>query len=277
MNPDPRGPIHESFHRRGPSRPPRLPPPIAGASARPGSSFPRPPERGRTSRSSSSASRLPLDAETPVSVFEEEITPNRLFFVRSHFGAPAVGLTDRWTLAVEGGVATPLALSLEDLSKYEQVKIPAVLQCSGNGRSLYKPTVPGVGWGKGAVGNAEWEGVRMAEVLERAGIKPGMAHVHLHGADGPPMPKTPAYLRSIPLDRATAASTLLVTRMNGEPLPILHGGPIRLAVPGWSGNHWIKWLRRLVDCARRGPRAVPCSKLQDAENARAAGRRPEAG
>ncbi len=197
--------------------------------------------------------RTPLDAETPVAVFEEEITPNRLFFVRSHFGPPAVGLVERWTVAVEGGVARPVTLGLEDLSRFEQVSIPAVLQCSGNGRSLYKPTIPGVGWAKGAVGNAEWSGVRLAEVLERAGVKAGMGHVHLHGADGPPMPKTPAYLRSIPLDRATAASTLLVTRMNGEPLPILHGGPVRLAVPGWSGNHWIKWLKRLVVAQDEAP------------------------
>ncbi len=136
--------------------------------------------------------------------------------------------------------------TLDDLAGLEPVTIPAVLQCSGNGRSLHTPTVPGVGWGRGAVGNAEWSGVRLADVLDRAGVAPGMAHVHLHAADGPPMPKTPAYLRSIPMGRAVDRSTLLVTRMNGEPLPILHGGPIRLAVPGWSGNHWIKWLRRLV-------------------------------
>ena len=134
-------------------------------------------------------SRRPLDAETPVAVFEEEITPNRLFFVRSHFGPPAVGLVERWTVSIEGGVARPLALGLEDLARFEQVTIPAVLQCSGNGRSLFTPTVPGVGWAKGAVGNAEWSGVRLAEVLERTGVKPGMSHVHLHGADGPPIPK----------------------------------------------------------------------------------------
>ncbi len=204
--------------------------------------------------------RTPLDAETPVAVFEEEFTPNRLIFVRSHFGPPAVGLVEPWTVTVEGGVARPLALSLKDLSRFEQVTIPAVLQCSGNGRSLFSPTVPGVGWGKGAVGNAEWSGVRLAEVLERAGVQPGMGHVHLHGADGPPMPKTPAYLRSIPLDRATAASTLLVTRMNGEPLPILHGGPVRLAVPGWAGNHWIKWLKRLVVAKDEAPGPLPCGR-----------------
>lgn len=198
-------------------------------------------------------SRWPLDAETPPEVLDREFTPNRLFYVRSHFGAPAVGLVDRWTLGVDGGVARPMTLTLDDLAGFEQVTIPAVLQCSGNGRAFYTPTVPGAAWGRGAVGNAEWTGVRVADVLDRAGVAAGMGHVHLHGADGPPMPKTPAYLRSIPIDRAKAASTLLVTRMNGEPLPILHGGPVRLAVPGWSGNHWIKWLRRLVVAADEAP------------------------
>ena len=197
--------------------------------------------------------RWPLDAETPPEALGREFTPNRLFYVRSHFGAPAVGLTERWTLGVGGGVARPMTLTLDDLARLEQVTIPAVLQCSGNGRAFYAPTVPGAAWGRGAVGNAEWTGVRLAEVLDRAGVAPGMGHVHLHGADGPPMPKTPAYLRSIPLDRARAASTLLVTRMNGEPLPILHGGPIRLAVPGWFGNHWIKWLRTIVVAADEAP------------------------
>lgn len=191
-------------------------------------------------------SRRPLDAETPVEVFESQVTPNRLFFIRSHFGVPAVGLTERWTLKIDGGVKRETTFSLDDLSQFKQVTIPAVLQCTGNGRAFYSPTIPGVGWLKGAVGNAEWTGVRLAELLDRAGVEPGMAHVHLHAADGPPMPKTPAYLRSIPLDRATAESTIVALRMNGEPLPAEHGGPIRLVVPGWSGNHWIKWLRTLV-------------------------------
>ena len=198
-------------------------------------------------------SRWPLDAETPPEVLGREITPIRLFYVRSHFGAPAVGLTKRWSCEIVGGVRRPLSLSLDFRDRLAQVTIPAVLQCSGNGRAFYAPTVPGAAWGRGAVGNAEWTGVRLADLLEQAVVAPGMGHVHLHAADGPPMPKTPAYLRSIPLDRARAASTLLVTRMNGEPLPILHGGPIRLAVPGWSGNHWIKWLRTIVVARDEAP------------------------
>jgi sulfite oxidase len=198
-------------------------------------------------------SRRPLDAETPVEVFESQITPNRLFFVRSHFGTPAVSLTDNWTLAIDGGVKQKSAFTLENLSKFKQVTIPAVLQCSGNGRAFYSPTIPGVGWLKGAVGNAEWTGVRLVELLDRAGIEPGMAHVHLHAADGPPMPKTPAYFRSIPLDRARLESTIIATRMNGVPMPAEHGGPVRLVLPGWSGNHWIKWLRTLVVARNEAP------------------------
>ena len=106
------------------------------------------------------------------------------------------------------------------------------------------------------MGNAEWTGVKLAELLRRAGLKitdVGEGHVHLHGADGPPSPKTPAYLRSIPLSRALDPSTLIVWKMNGEPLPLLHGGPLRLIVPGWGGNHWIKWLRTIVVAREEAP------------------------
>jgi len=190
-------------------------------------------------------STRPLDAETPVEVFDRFLTPNRLFFVRSHFGPPAVGLSP-WRLEVDGMVDRPFSLGLDDLRAMGNEALPAVLQCSGNGRGFFKPTVPGVAWERGAVGNAEWGGVRLADLLRRAGVQAGAAHVHLHAADGPPHPKTPAYFRSIALGRALDPSTLLATSMNGEPLPWLHGGPIRLVVPGWSGNHWIKWLRKIT-------------------------------
>jgi sulfite oxidase len=133
------------------------------------------------------------------------------------------------------------------------VTLPAVLQCSGNGRGFFQPTIPGVGWERGAVGNAEWSGVRLLDLLSRAGIKPDAAHVQLHGADTPPNPKTPAFFRSIPLARALDPSTLLATSMNGEPLPLLHGGPIRLVVPSWAGNHWIKWLRKVTVAREEAP------------------------
>lgn len=197
-------------------------------------------------------SSRPLDAETPVEAFDRFLTPNPLFFVRSHFGPPAVGLSP-WRLEIDGLVDRPVALSLDDLARLEQVKLPAVLQCSGNGRGFFSPTIPGVGWGRGAVGNAEWSGVRLVDVLKRAGVQAEAAHVQLMGADSPPNPKTPAFFRSIPLARALDPSTLLATSMNGEPLPLLHGGPVRLVVPAWAGNHWIKWLRKVTVAKDEAP------------------------
>ncbi len=198
-------------------------------------------------------SSMPLDAETPVEAFDRFLTPNDLFFVRSHFGPPATELTP-WRFEVDGLVDRLVSLSLDDLkNKSANVTIPAVLQCSGNGRAYYQPTIPGVGWDRGAVGNAEWTGVRLADLLNQAGIKPEAAHVQLHGADLPPHPKTPAYFRSIPLARAVALGTIVAHSMNGEPLPRLHGGPLRLIVPGWAGNHWIKWLRKVTVSTAEAP------------------------
>ncbi len=190
-------------------------------------------------------SSMPLDAETPVGAFDRVLTPNDRFFVRSHFGPPATVLSP-WRLEVEGLVDRPLTLSLADLDGLERVTVPAVLQCSGNGRAFFAPNIPGVGWERGAVGNAEWGGVRLVDILDRAGIKADARHIHMQGADAPPNPKTPAFFRSLPLARALDRSTILATTMNGQPLPRLHGGPIRLVVPGWAGNHWIKWLRKLT-------------------------------
>ena len=197
-------------------------------------------------------STRPLDAETPVEVFDSFVTPNRLFFVRSHFGPPAIGLSP-WRFEVDGLVDRPASFSLDDLNGLERVTLPAVLQCSGNGRGFFSPTIPGVGWGRGAVGNAEWSGVRLVDLLARAGVRPETAHVQLHGADTPPNPKTPAYFRSIPIARALDPTTLVATAMNGVPIPLLHGGPTRLIVPGWSGNHWIKWLRKVTVAKDEAP------------------------
>ena len=199
-------------------------------------------------------SKVPLDLETPVEVFNRFLTPNELFFVRSHFGAPAVSLGP-WRLEIRGLVERPLELSLADLAGLEQVELPAVLQCAGNGRAYFTPAIPGVPWDRGGVGNASWLGVRLVDLLRRAGLKlePGEGHVHLLGADAPPSIKAPMFFRSIPLERALDPTTLLATRMNGEPLPLLHGGPLRLVVPGWAGNHWMKWLRTITVAREEAP------------------------
>jgi len=118
-----------------------------------------------------------------------------------------------------------------------------VLQCAGNGRSFYDPKVPGIQWKSGAVGNARWSGARLADILKNAGLKSGARHVHLFGSDRPPG-KVPPFHRSIEIEKALA-DAIVAYDMNGEPLPQPHGAPARLIVPGWAGDHWMKWLVRL--------------------------------
>ncbi|WP_165252678.1 sulfite oxidase [Paludisphaera soli] len=187
----------------------------------------------------------PLNLESPSAALDSFLTPNDAFFVRSHHGAPAVGLRP-WEVVVEGLVDRPLKLSLAELGAMEPTTVPAVLQCAGNGRGLFRPRMPGLVWERGAVGHAEWSGVRLAALLEKAGVKPEAAHLHFIGGDVPPTTKAPPFIRSIPLARAQADDVLIALKMNGEPLPVLHGGPARLVVPGWGGNAWIKWVRRIV-------------------------------
>ncbi len=211
-----------------------------------------PDKASRDDRAMIVRSQRPLNLESSVAALEHRLTPNDAFFVRSHFGAPAVDLGP-WEVELVGLVARPLRLKLDDLLRLDQATKTAVLQCAGNGRGLYRPRVPGVPWERGAVGQAEWSGVRLVDVLERVGIQSGAAHVHFVGGDAPPSPRTPAFVRSIPLDRARDAGTILALRMNGEPLPAVHGGPVRLVVPGWAGNNWFKWVRKIVVARDEAP------------------------
>ena len=172
------------------------------------------------------------------------ITPADLFFVRSHFPVPAVDAAS-WRLEVSGLVARPLSLSLTELRALPSVETAHTLECAGNGRGLFAlPSTSGTQWERGAVGNARWGGVRLATVLERAGVGPEARHVWLEAADQAPLPGVPHFLRSIPIEKAMA-DTLLAWSMNGRPLARLHGAPLRAIVPGWYGMASTKWVTRL--------------------------------
>ncbi|MEK6634498.1 MAG: molybdopterin-dependent oxidoreductase, partial [Nitrospirota bacterium] len=186
----------------------------------------------------------PYDAETPVREFTSYVTPNHRFFVRSHFGPPAPELIAEanWRLHVGGLVEHPLELTLKDLKEFERVTITAVVQCSGNGRAFHRPKVPGVQWERGAVGNAQWTGVRLRDVLAKAGVRHTAKHVQLQGADRPVVSSVPLFTRSIPLEKAVHPDTILAYDMNGRPLPLLHGAPLRVITPGWMADSCTKWL-----------------------------------
>ncbi|HEX8153924.1 MAG TPA: sulfite oxidase, partial [Thermoanaerobaculia bacterium] len=190
----------------------------------------------------------PVNAETPLELLTDYLTPNDLFFVRSHW-VPQMPDLRTWRLRVEGEVSKPLTLSLAELKKMKAAETTCVLQCAGNGRGLQEPIIPGVQWRYGAVGNARWRGVRVADVLRAAGVKDGAAHLHVFGSDAPPE-KVPPFHRSLELEKAMA-DAILAYEMNGEPLPKAHGAPLRLVVPGWAGDHWMKWVVRIS--AQREP------------------------
>jgi sulfite oxidase len=183
-----------------------------------------------------------VSSETPLDRLTSYLTPNDDFFVRHHWPADAPAVAD-WALVLDGEVTRPLRLSLPELKEFPVATVTCMLACAGNGRSSYEPAVPGLAWGPGAVGNARWTGARVRDLLEKAGLKAGARHLHTAGRDDPPAGEAP-YLRSVVLEKALA-DAVVAWEMNGEPLPAIHGAPARLVVPGWSGNHWMKWLARL--------------------------------
>jgi sulfite dehydrogenase len=187
----------------------------------------------------------PPNYETPVSYFNEPITPNDAFFVRYHLpGIPEKVDAASWKIKIGGeGVASPFELGLGELRNgYEPVELAAVCQCSGNRRGLSDPHVPGVQWGLGAMGNARWRGVRLKDVLAKAGLRREAVEIVLNGADGPVLDKTPDFIKSIPVWKALDENTLIAWEMNGAPLPLLNGAPVRLIVPGWTATYWMKHL-----------------------------------
>jgi DMSO/TMAO reductase YedYZ molybdopterin-dependent catalytic subunit len=194
----------------------------------------------------------PDNLEFPFSTLDSFLTPNNLFYVRSHFDVPKLE-TNTWRLKVEGAVEQLLELSYEDLRGMRSRTVTALLECSGNSRVFLSPSEAGVQWELGGVSNAEWTGVPLSAVLERARLKSSSVEVVLEGADNgqyrEPAPKTPgviSYARSLPLSKAMKPEVLLAYRMNGRELPPAHGFPVRAVVPGWYGMASVKWLARII-------------------------------
>jgi len=186
----------------------------------------------------------PLDAEAPLGALRSFLTPNEHFFVRSHFGPPG-SLPARWTLSIDGAVRTPVSFTLDEIRRLGSKTQPITTECAGNGRGLFQlPKTAGVQWQYGAVSTAEWTGVPLSLLLERAGLTGEGRHLWMEALDQAPLPSVPKLLRSIPTELALSDG-FLAWEMNGEPIPLLHGGPLRLLTPGWFGMASTKWLAQI--------------------------------
>jgi DMSO/TMAO reductase YedYZ molybdopterin-dependent catalytic subunit len=191
----------------------------------------------------------PPQLETPFSVFNEGIfTPNDAFFVRYHLAQiPTAVDPDLFRLEIKGKVNSPLSLSLAELkTKFEPVEVAAVNQCSGNGRGFSEPRVPGGQLGNGAMGCARWKGVRLKEILDRAGVAATAKQVAFNGLDQPVSEKTPDFVKALELEHALDGEVMVAYEMNGQELPMLNGYPVRLVVPGHYGTYWVKHLSEIT-------------------------------
>jgi len=190
----------------------------------------------------------PLNCETPIpALIGGVVIPNLRFYVRNHFRIPKLEAST-WRLNVGGLVERPLSLSLRDLVKMPSQTQFVTLECAGNGRSILDPRVNGEQWNYGAVSTAEWTGVPLAEVLHLAGVKPAAREVVFRGADTGKLDASSeliSFERSLTIDDAHGTEPLLAYAMNGDALPILHGYPLRLIVPGWYAMASVKWLTQI--------------------------------
>jgi len=190
----------------------------------------------------------PAQLETPMRYFDRAITPNDAFFVRYHtFPTPSSVDLGTWRLRVGGRVDHPLELSLDELkAKFPRAALTAVAQCSGNSRGRFAPRVLGGEWGDGAMGNAEWVGARLRDVLAAAGIRQGSVQVTFEGLDKPAFPSVPQFAKSLDVPRVLEDPDVLIAyQMNGADLPMLNGYPVRLIVPGWYATYWVKHLTEI--------------------------------
>jgi sulfite oxidase len=191
----------------------------------------------------------PLNAETPAEMTDDDVTPIDKFFIRNNGLVPdAPADAKAWKIKIDGEVDKPMEITLGDLmSRFPNVSYKMMLECGGNGRSFFSPEARGNQWTNGGAGCAEWTGVRLADVLKAAGVKPSAVYTGHYGADPHLSGDTtkPSISRGVPIAKAMEPHTLIVFKMNGKDLPLIHGGPVRLIVPGWAGSTSTKWLTRI--------------------------------
>ena len=190
-------------------------------------------------------SARPPDYETPVSLLDSFITPTEHFFVRSHLPVPPALDAAAWRLTLDGEMAAPASIALDEIRSLPKATVTMTLECAGNGRAFFDPPVAGIQWEKGAVGTARWTGVRLADLLKRAGPKTAARNVLMNAADRP-LATMPDFVRQLPMDKALHPDTILAYEMNGQPIPAVHGYPLRAIVPGWEGAYSVKWLTSLT-------------------------------
>jgi DMSO/TMAO reductase YedYZ molybdopterin-dependent catalytic subunit len=189
-----------------------------------------------------------LNAETPAHLLDDDVTPLSRLFVRNTGAMPAMDADTlaSWTLAIDGFVRTPRRWTVAALrQEFGTVSQIAVIECAGNGRAFFaQPTGP-VRWQHGAVGCVQWTGVRLADLLRTCGLQPEAIYTGHHSPDVYLDNSAPALSRGLPIDKALAPETLAAFAINGEPIPALHGGPLRLVAPGYPGASFQKWLTRI--------------------------------
>lgn len=191
----------------------------------------------------------PLVAETPEHLLDDDTTPTAKFYVRNNGQVPeATANPDAWKIKIDGEVNTPLELSLGELKQRFQARTYRLqLECGGNGRSAFTPEARGNQWGNGGMGCAEWTGIPLRDVLQAAGLKSSAVYTAHYGAD-PHLSGNPNQVtlsRGVRLEKAMEQHSLIVFAMNGQPLPTIHGGPVRLLYPGWAGSASHKWVTRI--------------------------------
>ncbi|MEM8931015.1 MAG: sulfite oxidase [Acidobacteriota bacterium] len=189
----------------------------------------------------------PFNGELAPHRLDDPITPTARLFVRNNGDLPQRARDqnpDGWTLTIDGEVERPRSWTLDELHALPSVTLPLVLECAGNGRTLFDPPVPGTPWQLGAVGCCEWTGVPLAHLLDTVGVLPSAVYTAHYGEDEGVRGRE-RFSRGIPIAKALEEHTLVAYALNGEPLPAYHGYPARLIVPGWIGSCSQKWLSRI--------------------------------